>query len=400
MHYFLSVRILGLCSRIALRSHDLSEDYPCVVFHLDRVIDVNSAALENHVPIGIPLKEAKVILQDRAAYYEFIPEKFKEAQEALFLPALKYSDRVQVGVGAEGFVDFSSHPQPIEVVASYLNEIHSTVQLPIVAGLASSLWLARLSAQVCDPVMLSVGLPSFEPVDCPSEWLAPRSVEVLTPVLTQDRIKLHQLGFDRVIQVQSALLMRLEQQFPKRGLLIHQAAMGKVADTIKPNFPGKMVTQEICLSGSQNSLEIDRAFGELARELAEHLSLSDQQAGSMNLTIQFEDGERRNHIRKLAKPIYSASQLRIAFQQSLLIIKADQPIDVIRAQLLDLTQSVRRQTRLGLESQDREAQAHIATTLNRLEASLGSGAVQVASKISTPYNVQVLREWKRATGWR
>ncbi|MFM9873660.1 MAG: hypothetical protein ACKVQS_09380 [Fimbriimonadaceae bacterium] len=400
MQYFLFTRVIGLCAKLALKSHDLSDDRPCVIHFNGRVIDANSAAHENHVPIGIPLQEAKVILQDRGVFVEYRPEDFVAARDSLLVPALKYSDRIQSGIAGEGFIDLSGHPQPVEIAAIFLREIHRDIKLPIFAGMASSLWLACISAQICDPVMMSLGLIPFEPVLDPAEWLGGKSVNFLTPLGEQDRTKLHQLGFDRISQVQKSPLVRLEQQFPKRGLMIQQAAFGKLADPIQPNYPGKMIAREILLAGSENSLEIDHAFAQLACDVAEHLSSTDQQSGSIHLTIHFENGERRSHVRKLAKPIFSASQLKIAFQQSLLVIKPELAIDRIRVQLLDLNQSTRRQTRLVLEGQDREAQSHVANTMNRLEASLGTGAVMIASEISTPYNIQVLREWKRATGWR
>jgi hypothetical protein len=400
VQYFLYLRIVGLCAEVALRTQERGEDCPCVVHHEGAVYDTNAIALKRHVTLGMPLKEAKVILQGDGAFLEYKPEQFETARDSLLTPCLMFSDGIQAGLAGEGLVDLSGHPQPLDIASLLLSQIHHDIKFPIIAGIAPSVWLARKAATVCDPRALGLGILPIEPILDPAAWLASQPVSILTPIDTNHRKKLRDLGFDRVSQVQKTPLHRLEQQFPKQGALIMQTALGKLSDPIKPNYPAKMVAEELNLGNTESQIEIDQAFKTISQTLAERLCRADEQAKTVVLTAVFESGERRSQRKNLSKPVIGATSLTIAIGQLFQAIKASEPIESIRVQLLDLSPSNRRQIPLALGMSDDGAKDHIATTLNQISAAHGSGAVQVASSLTLSFNKQVLREWKRVTNWR
>lgn len=400
MHYFLFVRTVGLCARIALNSTEFGEDHPCIVHSEGKVWDTNQAATLNHISIGIPLKEAKMILQDRAVYVEYKPEKFEKVRDMVLEPCLKYSDHIQAELAGEGLIDLSSHPQPLEIAGLLLGDLHKSLGLPLFAGIAPSAWLARASAQMCHTAMLNLKLLPIEAVTDPEKWLEKKPVSKLTPLSKEDRAKLFQLGLDQVSQIQKAPLARLEEQFPKRGLFIQQAALGKLSDQIIPNYPSKLIAEEIHLGGTENLLDIDDALGELSRTLSSYLCRTDQQAGSLRLTVVFNDETRLSNERKFNRPVIAASQLFISLKQSLVAFDLNKPVDLLRVQIVDLSPSVRKQSEFNLTTEVSRSDALLNNTLKRLESSFGTGIVKAASQITLPYNSQVLGEWKRATGWK
>ncbi|MBX3114548.1 MAG: hypothetical protein KF836_08280 [Fimbriimonadaceae bacterium] len=400
MQYFLYLRAIGLCARVALQSQDREDEYPCIVHHSGIVYDANKAAQSRHVEIGIPLKEAKVILQSGAAFVEYKPELFESARELLLRPCLLFSDSIQAGRAGEGLIDLSIPLRPLEIAATLLNEVYREVQLPLIAGIGPSSWLARKSASTCDPLALALGILPIEPVTDSAAWLAPHPVSILSPLDVKDRNKLRRLGFDRVSQVQGLSLESLELQFPKRGALIMQTALGKLSDPIKPNYPAKMIAEEISFGAVDDRIEIDRALLTISQTLAERLCNADEQAKTVVLTVVFESENRQSHFKNLTKPVISATPLYVALGQLFNLFETLEPIESLRVQLLDLSPSKRRQLPLALGGQDADAKNQISSTLNQITALHGTDAVRVASSLSLSFNQEVLREWKRVTGWR
>jgi hypothetical protein len=398
MHYFLSIRTVGACAQHALG--ELSPQTPLIVHTDGTVYDLNPPAAKAQIPLGLPLKEAKVILQNRAQYIEYLPERFQSVAKSLLEPCLNYCNSVQAMQAAEALVDLTPHPDPLDIATRLLHDLAHELQVPIKAGIAPAVWIAKASAQFCDPAALRFGILPIEPILEPAEWLKPQPIQALTPLDRADQIRLQQLGFSIVDHVQKAPLARLEQQFPKRGLLIQQTALGRWADPFRPNYPSQMISAQANLGGCDDLMIIQSALQALAIRLAEKLSRDDSQCAHIRLVVGFEDQTRKQSQRSLIKPLVAASQLNVVLNQLLQMIPLAQPIDLIRAQLLDLKPTKARQTRFDLGVHTPAKPDEVSSTINRIEASLGTGSIQVASKITQPFNALVLKEWKRATQWR
>ncbi|MBA4291897.1 hypothetical protein C0431_02905 [bacterium] len=393
MQYFLYVRAIGLLTHSVPQNTE--RPLPCLIHHQDRVWDINPLAAEKHITIGMTLKEAKLILHGEAQILPLNTDQFRPCIAQLLHPCLKFSDHIQSTLPGEGFVDLTPHPEPLDIAGQLLGELHRTLQHPLLAGIAPACWIARESAQLCDLTLLSAHLLPITAVTNPKDYLAPKPITTLTILPPEDRTRLHQLGLDRIHQVQSTPLPRLESQFPKRGMLIHQAAHGNLRDSIKPNYPSPLISRTKPLGLTENAYEIDHALAELCRDLAAHLHRHDLQPQATTLTIIFESGHRSQAQRPLIKAESTSTQLLISLRQSLQTIPISEPIESICVQLLDLTSATRRQTQL-IQSR---TTAHLNPALNRIEATLGSGKIQIASQIELAYNAQVLKEWKRVTGW-
>lgn len=401
MHYFLYLRVLGHNVSELARTLNAREDRPILLTKDGRVFDANSLAFHHHISLGMPIKEAKVILQGDAQVLEYQPEQLEEAQRQFLDPCLIYSDRIHAPNTAEASIDLSPHPNPHEIVASLLNHLHRELNCPIKAGIAPTSWIATRSAKLCETSPLSLGLLPIEPVLNARDWLYRRPVAVLSPLDPHDLKRLKELGLDLVGQVQDAPLARIEEQFPGRGLFIRQVALGYYDTPFQPNYPSQMISASLALGQCQSRLKIDAAIHRLAQLLTEKMCAQDLQARTVSIVVTLESGKIHHQKKNLTKALNTATPLTIVLGQLFQAISIGEPVEQMKVQLLDLTPSTRRQLVLDHKGFDQgEAKRLVSNTLSRVNAIHGTGTVQVASTISTTFNQQVLREWKRVTGWR
>ncbi|MBS1711061.1 MAG: hypothetical protein JSS71_04960 [Armatimonadetes bacterium] len=400
MQYILFARTIGLCAQEALRQSGLGDDRPCLIHSGGAVIDLNAAALARKATLGMPLKEAKTILRGDALCVEYVPEKFEPARDGWLEPFLVYSNLVQAGRAGEALADLAGHPDPVGIASLLLGDVYRGTGLPLLAGLAPSAWLARASARPCNPSALRLGIPAFEPVEDPAAWLAPQPVGNLLPVDSKDRKRLRDLGFDRISQVQLVDPSVLERQFPRRGVLIHLAAMGRLADPIQPNYPPGTLAECRHLGGVVGRLEVDEALRSLCGRLVARLNRADQEAKSVLLAVGFEGGRASRIQRNLAKPLASASQLAVVAGHMFGEAAICEPVEFLHLSLSDLRSAQRRQMLLALGMGDSHAKRHLSEALERVNLAHGTRAVIPASSVVLDFNQQVLKEWKRATGWR
>lgn len=400
MQYILFAHTVGLCAREALSQAGLGDDRPCLVHAGGVVVDVNAEALARRTTLGMPLKEAKTILRGDALAVDYVPERFEAVRAFWLEPCLTYSSLIQAERAGEALIDLSGHPDALGIAAALLSEVSARTALPLVAGIAPSVWLARASSVLCDPSALRLGILPVEPVTDPAAWLAPQPVGNLLPVEGRDRKRLRDLGFDRISQVQGVDPVRLGQQFPRRGALICEAAWGRLADPVRPNYPPGVLVEICVLGGGQCRLELDSAIRTACGALVSRLCKLDKEAKSIALTLFFEDGNRAATRRNLPKPVASASQLSGAAGQLLSETSLTGALESFRLELSDLSPARQRQVPLGLGLGDDQAKRHLSDALNRVNQTHGTGSVMRASAVKTSFNQQVLKEWKRATGWR
>jgi hypothetical protein len=128
------------------------------------------------------------------------------------------------------------------------------------------------------------------------------------------------------------------------------------------------------------------------------------------LTVEDEEGNRTNVERKFTKPLRCPLTTRAAFrlmvgeatpaQTIRRLQNAGSAIASIQVTLSDLEVSRRQQAALngfvpeGVRRPPADAAIHYLRTV------YGDRAVRWANEVEVPRRVQVLREWKNATGWR
>ncbi|MCB0827055.1 MAG: hypothetical protein KDC26_12795, partial [Armatimonadetes bacterium] len=150
MRYFLYLRVLGHAVSALTKSLNSGDDRPTLLTKDGRVFDANQIAFQRRISLGMPIKEAKVILQGEARVLEYKPEQLEEAQQQFLNPCLIYSDRIQAINASEALVDLSAHPEPLDIACSLLRHIHRELSCPIVAGIAPTTWLAQRSSRLCE----------------------------------------------------------------------------------------------------------------------------------------------------------------------------------------------------------------------------------------------------------
>src|SRR5690606_27698394 len=138
MHYYVAIRIVGLCSQVAVESKGASSETACIVHDSGTVWDANCHALNRRIRLGMPLKEAKTILRDDALYVEYRPEDFETLRNSILEPCLNFTDRIEAGLAGEGLLDITSHPRPLEIAGFLFQDLYRKFKCKIVAGIAPS----------------------------------------------------------------------------------------------------------------------------------------------------------------------------------------------------------------------------------------------------------------------
>lgn len=373
-------------------------DVPAVVHHNGALLDISAGAVASGVLQGFSLAEAKAILRERAVYVEYREDDFQAARDRWLERILKYADAIEPETPCSAYVDLSGHPEPYEIAGAMLGEIYAGERLPMRCGMASARWLARLSAQSCDPVALGVGILPIEPVVDAKAWLSTRRVECLSPLPGRVLRSLGRLGMQHVREVQALPDAALKQQFKKDAPLIRAVADGRFPDAVSALWPPASFVFRVHLERCESLLELDAALDEMAVACACHLSEVDRVAGGLRVFVIYESQSIAERGRALKRPTQSRSELLAHLRQMLLGVGIDEPIESLRVLLSDLTRSPRKQ--MALEYSDRRDRSGLESTLGRIQGAYGDGAVIKGSEIRHSREHRVLKAWKDAYGWK
>ena len=182
--------------------------------------------------------------------------------------------------------------------------------------------------------------------------------------------------------------------FGANALKISQAARGFCFDTVQPLYPKGCLIEHFYFESPVESLQtIEATLRELANRLA--YRLSGQQAGSVVIWLEAEDGSIETIERKLKRPIHGANGVWAALRTVLEQTPPEVSLTRVSAKLDDLEPIQSRQNTLFLKDRQLSPDANVKT----LRAAYGEGAVMRAGDLEVPRRKLVLREWKRATGW-
>ena len=392
MRYILFVEMAGFY----VRTLGL-EDQAAVIHDGPRLIDVSARARERKVTLNRTLQEAKLLLQGGGVFVPYHPEEFESASARWYDLLAHYSGTIEPLSPSTALVDLSRHPKPSEVAALLLAALYRLERLSVRAGIASSVWLARCSAAICERVALELGLLPIEPVEDGASWLAQKPIASLTPLPPEVRIRLERLGLRRVKDVQALPYAALQQQFRKLAPFIQAVALGRHFEPVAAAWPPNTLSIDARFERCEDREQLDSALKTLARDAASELSNGDRVAGGMDCYLTLESGAVQSARRLFKHPTQAALALLTHLKQAVDGFEIVEPVVAVRLHLAKLAASQRRQAVIAFDN--RRTTDDVETVVGRLQTALGTGAVVKASTITQSREKRVLKAWKEAYGW-
>lgn len=362
-----------------------------VVVHRDReVLDCNGRARARGVRPGSSLAEARATLRGEADFVRYVEGEYIEARDGWLDTCLLFSNGIEHESPASAWVDLSPHPDPGDTAARMASELWTRHGFPVSLGLAPAKWIAKIAARRCDPEAADLAI-----VRDALSYLTPLPTALLTPVPRAHRERLVFLGYRRIGDVRRAPLSALVEQFGNDGLLVHEAAHGRLCDRVRPNYPLDSVYESRRFEdGAADRLALEQALRAISAKLAADLQSMDRSATEFQLLFELESGRTLKRTRKLARPTQSVqSALHAMFSQT----EFDERVVAVRATAPQLKRSGARQLSIEQSVSDSEA---MDRAVHSLHAVYGEGSLQRASEVEAPRREKLLRAWKHATGWR
>ncbi len=401
MHYFLYIQLAGFYCAALEESDPILKLRPLVV-HRDKVVlDSNALAKEQNVWKGMPLSEAKAILQD-AHFQSWEEESYRLLQERWLTLANQYSDVIEPDQQHSAWIDLSNQPDAEAMSFDLCQQISQTVGLRSRIGMAGTKWLAKLSCEnrpLNGSKRISDQLSLREPCSDPASYLASLKTRQLTPVRSSSLERLEFLGYKTVGDVACIPLDVLRGQFGDESTHILSCARGKYFEQVKASFPPNSMGERFTFQGDvDDSLAVDRALQLIAAKLAERLRSEDLQSKDVLLQVDLE-GEVLTARRRFTKAITNypsaIASLRLLFNS----LQVSQGISMIRVRLEKVEPLIRVQKGWHGRIDSFERSRGIASACDQVRSVFGDSAVVTGSEVKVPRRKLVLKAWKDATGW-
>jgi len=385
MHYILYLGLVGFYTKAV---KGCAPSKPTVV-HLDgKVIDLCEAAQALGVAVGCALSEAKAVLRETGRMIAYQEEDYTMARDAWLDVCLSYSDGVEFGMPHEAYIDLSGHPDPGDVAHLLIVQLDRR----LVAGLAPGKWVARLAAREVCPIL---------PVTNVSEFLSNVPTALLSPVSPEHRQRLEFLGYRWVREVAKAPMGVLTEQFGRDAFLIHESSRGRAHDDVVPNYPNGAISERVSFERPvSDRLVLEEAVTTLTAVLSAELCARDVTAEQIGVYFEQETGFPLALMRKLGKPLQSATPLRVAVHSLWERSGLSFPPIGLRIVLSGIKKAPRGQKSLMGMAGASERLRSCDSAVGCLRAAYGDGVVRKAVEVAVPRRELVLRAWKRATGWR
>lgn len=389
MHCFLFLRLDGFYARTLIKSDGSLSDRPLVLHRNKRVQDVNQLASDHMVYRGMPLAEAKAILQN-ASIIPWEPEPYREAQSEWLDVCTEFSDVIEPDEQHTAWIDLSMHPDPVLLAERLAETIGRKLELRVVSGLGNSKWIARLSA---DRESKLANLAD------PQMFLAPMKTRLLSPVDPHHRQRLEFLGYSTIGEVAKVPLNVLRSQFGEAATHIRMCACGGYFEPVEALYPPNSISERITLEGVVDDLQtLDRLIQRLASNISRRLTKEDKQSKNLVLTIEHEDFRNTVLRRRFTKPIQNYASA-LSSLRLLLTPPPEEPIVGMRLRLENVIQSQRIQQELSGKTTRSDRELGATAAFQHIRTVFGDAAIQSGSEIVEPRRKLVLRAWKDATGW-
>lgn len=399
MHYFVFIEIQGLYCTSLERQHCDWAETPLVI-HCDKiVIDSNLAAKKANVWNGMPLSEAKAILEN-GRFISWEEEPFRQIQTEWLDILCEFSDVIEPKRQHDAWIDLSQHPDPEEIAFKVLQRIESKLNLQVRMGMAKTKWLAELACMnhlnSCSN-MLTEQILLREPCIDPAGFLESLHTSKLLPVEQSILQKLEFLGYRTIGQVAEVPLSVLSSQFGDIASFILKCANGGHFEPIVGSYPPATIAKRIQFEGVvEDKLVLDHALQVLAQQLADVLKKDDSYSKQVLLTIETESGYLELR-RKFVKPICNYASALASLR--LMADSIREPSLGLRVRLEDVTRSKRVQHELLGRASNYDRNSSIASAFQHVRTVFGDSSIVAGSEVSEPRRKRVLKAWKDATGW-
>jgi DNA polymerase-4 len=395
MRYLVWVELDGFYASV------FSESAPLIVVRDRQVLDANPMARHRGVAVGQGERQAKALVDGLIAR-PWQADRYAELRNAWLDVCTEFTGVIEPEDQHAASLDLSGHPDPLDVAERMVRALTRLGMGHVRYGIAPSKWIAHMAALQQD---------ARWSVDDPAAFLAPLPVLGLLPIASELRERLHFLGYREIGDLAQIPLATLRNQFGDEGMRIRQAALGALFDPVAARYPEGSLRDCFIFDGPVDSSEmIENALDALAKRVGVRLAEGAWQSGKVRLTVEDEEGNRTNVERKFTKPLRCPLTTRAAFrlmvgeatpaQTIRRLQNAGSAIASIQVTLSDLEVSRRQQAALngfvpeGVRRPPADAAIHYLRTV------YGDRAVRWANEVEVPRRVQVLREWKNATGWR
>ncbi len=394
MHCILFLRLEGFYAK----AHN--SEQPLVVHRDKRVLDANALARERNIYSGMPLSEAKAILQG-GGFVAWEEEPYRALQAQWLDLCTEFADVIEPCEQHSAWIDLSAQPDPELLALNLVRAITEKFGLTAIPGMAGSKWIAKLASDLyaqAGPTPLESSLAMHSTVKDPLFFLATLKASMLTPVEPEHLKRLEFLGYRTIGDIASVPLYALRGQFGDAATHIRRCARGGHVQPVQAMYPPNSFSARIAFEGYVEDMQVlDQSLQELARTIGERLNADDKQAKALTLTLEFENSNETRR-RKFTKPIQNYASALSSLRLMLAEIPK-QPLLGLRARLENVTCAKRVQQELSgcTTRSDRERGA--AAAFNHIKTVFGDAAIAAGNELIEPRRKQVLRAWRDATGW-
>jgi nucleotidyltransferase/DNA polymerase involved in DNA repair len=354
----------------------------------EHVIDLNQAAIDRGLALGMPISEVKSILAGDGQVYRWDEEVFRDAQRAWLDICADHTDVIEPIDQHSALLDLSGHPQPEQISQRIATVIQEKLGLSTSCGLGGSRWVAQ--AALRQPGMVAVLTPK--------RFVSPLSVSQL-PIPEAEQTRLCQLGCRTIGQVARLELDTLRAQFGNSAFTIKLAAMGSGERHVNAVYPPDTVASRFAFESAPDAMEpYHNGLLNLCKDLGAKLIEQDSYGEAVDVWLEHESGEATKLSRTFTKPLSSPGSCWASLRL-LLSEPPEKPVTALRVRMLGVRKVRRVQLSLqGTLSRSQRSESS-AAAIEHLRASLGDGVLKLGSEIIEPRYKQVRKAWRLANGW-
>jgi DNA polymerase IV len=214
----------------------------------------------------------------------------------------KYSPIVEIASIDEAYLDLSGTQRllgpPLAAAHKLLREITATTGLPCSGGLASTRLVAKVASEQAKPRGL-VWVPSGSE----GAFLEPLAVRRIPGIGRVTEAALKNLGIERVGQLQTLSLERLEQDFGRWGTALYRKARGIDSYEFFIDAEPKSISHNQTFGEDTNDGEILHAtLSYLCQKASKRMRDAGLYARTVTVTLRFADFKTVTRNRTLAEP--------------------------------------------------------------------------------------------------
>jgi DNA polymerase-4 len=257
-----------------------------------RAFGVRSAMPVAH---ALRLCPGAIVLRNRFSRYREISQQIRE----IFL---SYTSLVEPLSLDEAFLDVTgseaSFGPAVKIGREIKRRIYEETGLTCSVGVAPNKFLAKIASDLQKPNGFVV-----VPIDKIERFLRDLPIRRLWGVGPVAEKKLHELGIQKIGDIQAYPLDEIVRRFGKWGLQLHKLARGLDDRPVEPNRETKSISRETTfLEDLSDADALKSAMRELTEDVARELREEELVAKTVQIKIRFENFETITRSRSLDEP--------------------------------------------------------------------------------------------------